>query len=107
MVWWTNSQHSLIFDTIQSSRLKPCRYHMRREVVVGAPVLITSTGGVTFALQLHYANAALQVERRSVMLRQMAAEDAPEAAAVELKAKAETHESQVRILTSNYTVSGE
>ena len=30
------------------------------------------------------------------MLRQMAAEDAPEAAAAELKAKAERHENEVR-----------
>ena len=45
----------------------------------------------------------LQVERRSVMLRQMAAEDAPEAAAAELKAKAERHENEVYILRAHAT----
>ena len=68
---------------------------------LGAPLLLTFTEGVTFALSLLYANT-LQVERRSVMLRQMAAEDAPEAAAAELKAKAEAHESQVRMRARNY-----
>ena len=33
------------------------------------------------------------------MLRQMAAEDAPEAAAAELKAKAERHENEVQYIT--------
>ena len=45
----------------------------------------------------------LQVERRSVMLRQMAAEDAPEAAAAELKAKAERHENEVNKLRVHAT----
>ena len=35
------------------------------------------------------------------MLRQMAAEDAPEAAAAELKAKAERHENEVSIATKS------
>ena len=35
------------------------------------------------------------------MLRQMAAEDAPEAAAAELKAKAERHENEVSIATQS------
>ena len=36
------------------------------------------------------------------MLRQMAAEDAPEAATAELKAKAERHENEVRVDRANY-----
>ena len=40
------------------------------------------------------------------MLRQMAAEDAPEAAANELKAKAERHENEVQYLSDIMTTSG-
>ena len=40
------------------------------------------------------------------MLRQMAAEDAPEAAAAELKAKAERHENEVHYISTPLTPRG-